>query len=130
MFVFIDILFNSIIDLDYWIHTNVLKSVLAFFYTLFFHYTPFRALPPTSAVGGNFFYSFFFWLLKNGNKSYTSLTVNICPRTWCMQRLWDLSQISWHHWRWHIRLLKGQEFVLVHDLLGLFYSDTLCVWQT
>jgi len=32
----------------------------------------------------------------------------------------DLSQISWHHWRWHIRLLKGQEFVLVHGLLGFF----------
>lgn len=59
MFVFIDVLFNSIIDLDYWIHTNVLKSVLSFLYTLFIHYTPFRALPPTSAVGGDFFFFFF-----------------------------------------------------------------------
>lgn len=34
-----------------------------------------------------------------------------------MQELIDRSSCSWHHWRWHIRLLRGQEFVLVRDLV-------------
>lgn len=31
-------------------------------------------------------------------------------------------RFSWHYWRWHIRLPKGQEFVLVRGLLPIVLS--------
>lgn len=34
--------------------------------------------------------------------------------------------ISWHYWRWHIRLPKGQEFVLVCDLPSIVLSSCVC----
>lgn len=40
------------------------------------------------------------------------------------------SGFSWHYWRWHIRLPKGQEFVLVRALFPIvFIFPRVCGFQ-